>query len=77
MNNFFLGDKIKSDEVKKSKPNINKKPQCQYCGKASTKVMFAAYLCDSEECENRAYDDRGGPAGHKKDPKKWIERNKE
>ena len=71
-----MGDNIKSDEANKSKNNIKKKPLCQYCGKPSTKVMFATYLCDNEECLNHAYDARGGPGGHKKDPKKWMEKNK-
>lgn len=32
-------------------------------------VMFAAYICGSEDCINQAMDARGGPAGHKKDKK--------
>jgi hypothetical protein len=38
---------------------------CQFCGKPSTNILFAAFVCDSEECINQAYDQRGGPGGHK------------
>jgi len=52
------------------------RPKCQFCGKPSTNFLFAAFICDSEDCINKAMDARGGPAGHKKDPKKWLEENK-
>lgn len=52
------------------------RPKCQFCDKPSTNFLFAAFVCDSEDCINKAMDARGGPAGHKKDPKKWLEENK-
>jgi hypothetical protein len=53
-----------------------KRPPCQFCGKPSTNVLFATYVCDSEDCIDKAREARGGPAGHKKDPKRWMEQNK-
>jgi hypothetical protein len=53
----------------------SKRPPCQICGKPSTNVFFATYVCDSEECIDKAREARGGPAGHKKDPKRWMEQN--
>ena len=38
---------------------------CQFCGKPSTNLLFAAFVCDSEDCINQARDQRGGPGGHK------------
>ena len=52
------------------------RPPCEFCGKPSKNVFFAAFVCDSELCINKARDARGGPAGHKKDPGKWLEQNK-
>ena len=51
-------------------------PPCEFCGKPSKNVFFAAYVCSSEACINKAMEARGGPAGHKKDPSKWLEQNK-
>ena len=50
-------------------------PPCQFCGKPSTNVFFATYVCDSEKCIDKAREARGGPAGHKKDPIRWMEQN--
>ena len=63
-------NEIKTEPSKSAKPN--KRPACQFCGRPSTRVMFAAYVCDSEECLNQAMEQRGGPAGHKKNPKEWM-----
>jgi hypothetical protein len=63
-----------TDDNKDQKPA--NRPPCQYCGKPSTNIFFAAYVCDSEECIDKAREARGGPAGHKKDPKRWLEENK-
>jgi hypothetical protein len=52
---------------------VKNKPPCQICGKPSKNVFFATYLCDSDECINKARDYRGGPGGHKKNLKKWLE----
>ena len=52
------------------------RPACEFCGKPSKNVFFAAYVCSSEECINKAMEARGGPAGHKKNPSKWLEQNK-
>lgn len=38
---------------------------CQFCGKPSTTILFAAFVCDSEDCINQARELRGGPGGHK------------
>ncbi len=40
--------------------------KCEYCGKTCTQVVFAAFLCDSPECVEKAYLARGGPGGHMK-----------
>ena len=69
---------MNTENEKSKKPNTNQRifPPCEICGKPSKNVFFATYLCDSEECINKAREARGGPAGHKKDPKKWLEENK-
>jgi hypothetical protein len=59
-----------------TKSDEKDRPACQFCGKPSKNVLFAAYVCDSEDCINQAMDARGGPGGHKKDLKKWLEENK-
>ena len=40
--------------------------RCQICGKPATHFLFAAFVCDSEECIQKAREQRGGPGGHKK-----------
>ena len=49
-------------------------PPCQFCGKPSKNIMFAAFICDSEACINKAMDARGGPAGHKKNRAEWLKK---
>jgi hypothetical protein len=39
--------------------------KCQFCGKPSTNILFATFVCDSEDCINQAREQRGGPGGHK------------
>jgi len=38
---------------------------CEFCGKPSTNILFAKFVCDSEDCINLAMEQRGGPGGHK------------
>lgn len=38
--------------------------RCKYCGEQATQFVFAQFVCDSDECINRARDERGGPGGH-------------
>jgi hypothetical protein len=38
---------------------------CEYCKKQASNFLFAAFLCDSEECIEKARQARGGPGGHK------------
>ena len=40
--------------------------QCQFCGKTAKNFLFAAFVCDSEECIEKARVERGGPGGHMK-----------
>ncbi|MCL1984427.1 MAG: hypothetical protein FWG58_03385 [Methanomassiliicoccaceae archaeon] len=40
--------------------------ECQFCGKTATNFIFAAFVCDSEECIEKAREERGGPGGHMK-----------
>ena len=39
---------------------------CQFCGKKSTNFVFAAFVCGSDDCIEKARLERGGPGGHKK-----------
>jgi len=39
--------------------------KCEFCGRPCTRVIFAAFACDREECINAAREARGGPGGHK------------
>jgi hypothetical protein len=45
---------------------MKKGEKCQICGRPATRFLFAAFLCDSEECVEKARVERGGPGGHKK-----------
>ena len=36
---------------------------CEFCGKPSTNVVFAAFVCDDPECIEKARIARGGPGG--------------
>ena len=38
--------------------------KCSYCGEQSSQFLFAKFVCDKEECINKARDERGGPGGH-------------
>jgi hypothetical protein len=40
--------------------------KCQFCGKTSTNFVYAAFVCDSDECIDKARVERGGPGGHMK-----------
>jgi hypothetical protein len=40
--------------------------RCQICGKPATHFLFATFVCDSEQCIQKAREQRGGPGGHKK-----------
>ena len=40
--------------------------KCRFCGKASTNFVFAEFVCDDEDCIDKAREARGGPAGHMK-----------
>ena len=39
---------------------------CQFCGKTATNFVFAAFVCDSDKCIEKARKERGGPGGHMK-----------
>jgi len=39
---------------------------CEICGKPAKHYLFAASVCDCEECIQRARELRGGPGGHQK-----------
>ena len=38
--------------------------KCQFCGKPAKHFLFAAMVCDDEECIEKAREERGGPGGH-------------
>ena len=40
--------------------------KCIFCGEPAKRYQFAVFICDSDECMERAFRERGGPAGHKK-----------
>ena len=40
--------------------------KCQFCGKQAKHYAFAAFVCDSEVCMDKAIAERGGPGGHMK-----------
>ena len=40
--------------------------ECQFCGKIASNFAFAAFVCDSPECIEKARIERGGPGGHMK-----------
>ncbi|MBM4237380.1 MAG: hypothetical protein FJ151_02720 [Euryarchaeota archaeon] len=42
------------------------KERCQFCGKPAKHFLFAAFVCDDEECIEKARVERGGPGGHMK-----------
>ena len=44
---------------------IFKGEKCEICGSQAENFLFAAFICESEECIEIARDQRGGPGGHK------------
>jgi hypothetical protein len=40
--------------------------QCRFCGKTAKNFLFAEFVCDSDECIEKARVERGGPGGHMK-----------
>ena len=38
--------------------------KCQFCGRPAKQFVFAAFLCEREECLEKAFEERGGPGGH-------------
>jgi hypothetical protein len=42
------------------------KHKCQFCGRPAKYYAYAAFVCDSEECMEKARKARGGPGGHMK-----------
>lgn len=38
--------------------------KCELCGKPATRFLFASFVCDDEECVEKARRRRGGPGGH-------------
>jgi len=40
--------------------------ECQFCGRTATNFVFAAFVCDSDDCIEKARKERGGPGGHMK-----------
>jgi hypothetical protein len=39
---------------------------CEFCGRPCKNIIFAAFVCDSDECVEKARVERGGPGGHQK-----------
>lgn len=37
---------------------------CEFCGKTCKNILFAAFVCDDQECIEKAREARGGPGGH-------------
>ena len=42
------------------------KEKCQVCGGQAKQFVFAAFLCNNEDCIEKARLERGGPGGHMK-----------
>ena len=40
------------------------KEKCLVCGKPAKNFLFASFVCDCEECIQKAREQRGGPGGH-------------
>ncbi len=43
---------------------IFKGEKCEFCGKQAENFLFAAFVCGSDECIEKARLVRGGPGGH-------------
>lgn len=52
------------------------KEKCQICGRPAKNYQFAAFVCDRDECVEKAMQERGGPAGHIKAKREAEERQK-
>lgn len=50
--------------------NWIEKEKCQFCSEQAKHFLFAAFVCDSEVCIEKAREERGGPGGHM--AKKWA-----
>jgi hypothetical protein len=37
---------------------------CRYCGEQASQFLFAQFVCEKDDCINKAREERGGPAGH-------------
>ena len=46
--------------------------KCQFCGAAAVNFAFAAFVCGSDECIEKARAERGGPGGHMKQRKPIV-----
>lgn len=44
---------------------IFKGEKCEFCGKSAENFLFAAFVCESDECVEKAQLRRGGPGGHR------------
>jgi hypothetical protein len=42
------------------------KEKCQVCGGQAKQFVFATFVCNNEECVDKARLERGGPGGHMK-----------
>jgi len=40
--------------------------KCRFCGKTAENFLFAEFVCNSDECIEKARVERGGPGGHMK-----------
>jgi hypothetical protein len=50
--------------------------KCQICGRPATRFLFATFVCDDEECVEKARIQRGGPGGHRKvGAEEWLGQN--
>ncbi len=46
---------------------IFKGQKCEFCGKQAENFLFAAFVCSSDDCIDKAREVRGGPGGHIKE----------
>ncbi|OPX64747.1 MAG: hypothetical protein A4E29_00095 [Methanomassiliicoccales archaeon PtaB.Bin134] len=52
------------------------KEKCQFCGRPAKNFQFCAFICERDECAERAMQERGGPAGHIKAKREAQERER-
>ena len=50
--------------------------KCQICGRPAKYFQFATFVCDRDECMEKAMEERGGPAGHIKAKREAEEKKK-